>query len=186
MPCKTKQVKAFQIISGAKADGVKFIENNGVNGFSTFMTYYILSAYIKSGGEKSIEMIKKYFGGMISRGATTFWEDFDISWLNGSGRIDTLPSENQKDIHGDYGRFCYEGFRHSLCHGWSSGVLSFIIENIIGLKLIDGFKKISVEPNLCGLKHINATIPTPYGKLLIDIKGNEIKIKSPKNVIIYK
>ncbi len=184
MPCKTKQVKAFQIISGAKADGVKFIENNGVNGFSTFMTYYILSAYIKSGGEKSIEMIKKYFGGMISRGATTFWEDFDISWLNGSGRIDTLPSENQKDIHGDYGRFCYEGFRHSLCHGWSSGVLSFIIENIIGLKLIDGFKKISVEPNLCGLKHINATIPTPYGKLFIDIKKNELKIKSPKNIII--
>ena len=21
-----------------------------------------------------------------------------------------------KDIHGDYGEFCYKGFRHSLCH----------------------------------------------------------------------
>ena len=35
----------------------------------------------------------------------------------------------------DYGAFCYIGFRHSLCHGWASGVLAFIIERMLGSAL---------------------------------------------------
>ena len=68
---------------------------------------------------------------MLSRGATTFWEDFDVAWLEGSGRIDEFPEKGQKDIHGDFGAFCHIGFRHSLCHGWASGVLAFIIEQML-------------------------------------------------------
>ncbi len=101
----------------------------GARGMSTFMSYYILSAIASFDKERAIEIMKEYYGGMLSRGATSFWEDFDVDWLEGSGRIDELPSENEKDIHGDYGAFCYEGFRHSLCHGWSAGVIAFIKEN---------------------------------------------------------
>ena len=32
------------------------------------------------------------------------------------------------DFHGDFGAYCYEGFRHSLCHGWAAGVIQFIKE----------------------------------------------------------
>ena len=183
--CKTKQVKAFQVIAGAEKTQTiaNFLQKNGASGFSTFMTYYILSAYFECGGKNSLDLIKEYFGGMLSRGATTFWEDFDICWLKDSGRIDELPQKGQKDIHGDFGRFCYEGFRHSLCHGWSSGVFSFFIEKIVGLKLIDGFNKISVTPNLSGLKHIRVTLPTPYGKLSIDAKENDVKVKCPKGIL---
>ena len=98
-----------------------------------------------------------YYGAMLSRGATTFWEDFHMDWLDGSGRIDELPTEGQKDIHGDYGAFCYEGFRHSLCHGWASGVYALFVENIIGLKIENG--EISVNPNTMGIKSIKASIP---------------------------
>lgn len=31
--------------------------------------------------------------------------------------------------HDDFGAICYDGYRHSLCHGWSSGVIKFIKEN---------------------------------------------------------
>jgi hypothetical protein len=65
---------------------------------------------------------------MLDRGATTFWEDFHIEWLEGTGRIDELD-ETKKDIHGDCGAHCYVGFRHSLCHGWSAGVAKFIKEH---------------------------------------------------------
>ena len=96
-----------------------FLEKDGAAGFSTFMAYYILKADALAGGMNMISIIKEYFGAMLSRGATTFWEDFNMDWLVGSGRIDELPKEGEKDIHGDYGAFCYEGFRHSLCHGWA-------------------------------------------------------------------
>lgn len=58
---------------------------------------------------------------MLDMGATTFWEDFDMDWMENAARIDQIVPAGKKDIHGDYGAYCYRGFRHSLCHGWASG-----------------------------------------------------------------
>ncbi len=174
MPCEFKQTRAFQILAGRAADEEdKFLEKDGAKGFSTFMSYYILSADGRAEGKGMLSMIKEYFGAMLSRGATSFWEDFHMEWLAGSGRIDELPKEGQKDIHGDYGAFCYKGFRHSLCHGWASGVLAFIIEYMLGLKLADGGKTYEVTPHAMGLKELHAKIPVKDGWLIIDvINGN--------------
>ena len=65
---------------------------------------------------------------MLDKVATSFWEDFDMDWVQNSCRIDAKPKHGEKDIHGDFGKFCYNGFRHSLCHGWSAGVIKFIEE----------------------------------------------------------
>ena len=97
-------------------------------GFSTFMSYYILTAIASRDEQLAIELMKEYYGAMLDRGATTFWEDFHMEWLEGSGRIDELDP-TKKDIHGDHGAHCYVGFRHSLCHGWSAGVAKFIKEH---------------------------------------------------------
>lgn len=97
-------------------------------GFSTFMSYYILTAIASRDEALAIELMKEYYGGMLDSGATTFWEDFDMDWLNGSGRIDEIDP-TKKDMHGDNGAHCYEGYRHSLCHGWSTGVVKFIKEH---------------------------------------------------------
>ena len=99
------------------------------SGFSTFMSYYILSTIAAFDKEKAIDLLKEYYGAMLKKGATTFWEDFDISWVENSGTICAFPKKGQKDIHGDFGKYCYEGFRHSLCHGWSSGIIKFIKDN---------------------------------------------------------
>lgn len=105
----------------------KLIEGRA-KGFSTFMSYYVLTAIASRDRQLAIELMKEYYGAMLDRGATTFWEDFHMDWLEGSGRIDELDP-SKKDIHGDYGAHCYVGFRHSLCHGWSAGVAKFIKEN---------------------------------------------------------
>ena len=97
-------------------------------GFSTFMSYYVLTAIASRDEQLAIELMKEYYGAMLDRGATTFWEDFHMEWLEGSGRIDEADP-TKKDIHGDYGAHCYVGFRHSLCHGWSAGVAKFIKEH---------------------------------------------------------
>ena len=130
-------VKAAKQVIGLKymAKGeISVAEQNilitgGAKGMSTFMSYYILKTVAETSGVSIAEaMMKEYYGGMLSCGATTFWEDFNIDWLDDSGRIDELPKVGQKDIHGDYGAYCYKGFRHSLCHGWSAGVIRFIKE----------------------------------------------------------
>ena len=95
---------------------------------STFMSYYVLKAVASFDRETAIRMMKDYYGAMLDKGATTFFEDFDIAWAENSCRIDEFPKEGQRDIHGDFGAHCYIGFRHSLCHGWSAGVLQFIKE----------------------------------------------------------
>lgn len=178
LPCEFKQTRAFQILAGRVAeDDAKFLEKEGAEGYSTFMSYYILTADAMAKGKQMLPIIKEYFGAMLSRGATTFWEDFHMDWLDGSGRIDEFPKEGEKDIHGDYGDFCYIGFRHSLCHGWASGVLAFIYEYILGLKMTDGGTLYEVRPNPLGIEEIHAKIPTKTGWLEIEVVNGNVNIK---------
>lgn len=104
--------------------------SGGAKGMSTFMSYYILKAVASFDRDAAVRMMKEYYGAMLDVGATSFWEDFDIEWTRGSSRIDEPPRDGEKDIHGDYGAFCYVGFRHSLCHGWSAGVIGFMKEEL--------------------------------------------------------
>lgn len=109
---------------------IALLREQGENGLSTFMSYYILTAYAHYFGvEQATQILKTYYMGMLSRGATTFWEDFHLSWLEGSGRIDEMPRHGERDLHGDYGAFCYIGLRHSLCHAWSTGIIRYLAEN---------------------------------------------------------
>ena len=129
-PQLKKQVIALKYFAtGELTDGeyAKLIEG-GAKGFSTFMSYYLLSAIASRDEKLAIQLMKDYYGAMLDRGATTFWEDFHLEWLDGTGRIDELDA-TKKDIHGDCGAHCYVGFRHSLCHGWSAGVVKFIKEH---------------------------------------------------------
>jgi len=108
-------------------DKKKLVEG-GAYGMSTFMSYYILKAVASFDKDAAIAMMKEYYGAMLDMGATTFFEDFDMAWCENSAPITRLPKKNERDIHGDFGAYCYRGFRHSLCHGWSAGVIRFIIE----------------------------------------------------------
>lgn len=170
-----KQVRAFQILAGRREPGdMEFLEKGGAEGMSTFMSYYILKADTLAGGTRQIEMIKQYYGAMLSRGATSFWEDFHMSWLEGSGRIDEFPAEGQKDIHGDYGAFCYQQLRHSLCHGWSSGVLAFLYEYLLGVKMLPG-GNYAVEPTAMGTAKAEGVVPVPGGMLKVVVQNGTVK-----------
>lgn len=179
-----KPVRAFQVIAGrdrGPADAA-MLQKDDAKGFSTFMAYYILKAIAVSGGENSLKILKTYYGGMLSRGATSFWEDFDMEWLENSGRVDEFPKEGQNDIHGDYGKYCYTKFRHSLCHGWASGVFAFVVEYILGIQIQDGGKTVVCNPHLMGLTDIDASIPLNTGLLKVSIHGENVKIETTEGV----
>ena len=125
-----KQVVALKYFALGEISDQEYqiLISGGAKGMSTFMSYYILKAIAAKDIDLAISIMKEYYGAMLSLGATTFFEDFNIEWLENASRIDKMPKKGQEDIHGDRGDYCYKGFRHSLCHGWSSAVIKFIEE----------------------------------------------------------
>lgn len=170
----------------------EFILEGGAKGMSTFMSYYILTVAAKGSVAGALDMLKEYYGGMLNMGATTFWEDFDISWLDNAAPINEIIPEGKSDIHGDNGAFCYKGLRHSLCHGWSSGPTAFLTEKVLGINVTKaGCKEITISPDLGGLSWAKGTFPTPLGIVSIshrrlDDGTIETTIDAPEGVTIIK
>nr|WP_198664882.1 alpha-L-rhamnosidase C-terminal domain-containing protein [Lewinella sp. IMCC34191] len=68
------------------------------------------------------------------------------------------------DIHGDFGDYCYASYRHSLCHGWSSGVTAWLSQRVLGVQIVEpGCTALRIEPHLGGLEWVEGTYPTPHG-----------------------
>jgi len=191
-----KQAAALMALSGlapAKKMNDEFLSVGGVKNFSTFFGYYMLQAKAKAGDyQGSLDAIREYWGAMLKLGATTFWEDFNMDWLPNASRIDELPRQGEKDIHGDYGAYCYIGFRHSFCHGWASGPTPWLTEHVLGISVVaPGCKIIKVSPHLGDLKFAEGTFPTPYGLVKVKhtkLANGQIKsdISAPKEVKIIR
>ena len=187
-----KQVVAFGYLAGQidKETAAKLLLEGGAKGLCTYHAYFILRAIAESVSVKAaVDILKEYYGGMLSRGATTFWEDFDVEWLKGSGRIDEITPIGLKDLHGDFGNYCYKGFRHSLCHGWSCGPVQFLTEYVMGIRVLEaGYRRVMVMPNLVDINSLQAKVPTPYGPLTINainVNGRtEVRVEGPQQVCI--
>ena len=171
--CDSKQANALAVWAGifdTKFVNEESLSVGGAEGMSAFMGYYILRARAEAGDiAGALDVIRDYWGGMLQLGATTFWEDFDVNWLENAAPIDRLPAKTEVDVHGTYGKHCYQGFRHSLCHGWSSGPTSWLTRYILGVEVLEpGCRKIRIQPNLSNLQWVRGTYPTPEGVVEIE------------------
>ena len=157
---------------------------------STFQSYYILKAVVQTEGiVTALDMLREYYGAMLNVGATTFWEDFDLDWMREGATIENICKDGEYDIHGDNGRYCYKGFRHSLCHGWSSAPAAFLAEEILGCHIVKpGCRHLKVTPQLGNLEWAEGSYPTPYGKVLISAKKENgqvtVSVKAPDEVCV--
>jgi len=183
-----KQCEAFLVYAGLKPAGEAhaFLTKGGANGFSTFMSYYLLCAIADGGGAaEAVSLMKEYYGAMLDLGATTFWEDFDLKWKEGSAPLDRLPQEGEHDIHGDFGKHCYVGFRHSFCHGWSCGPIAFLMRRIGGIEILEpGCKKVRIRPEAAGFRFYELTYPTPYGPIRISLRDGKTTVSVPEGVTL--
>lgn len=170
-----KQVAAMLSLAGwqDKQFAADEILRQGAKGWSTFMSYFLLKAAAACDMTTTLHTLREYYGGMLTMGATTFWEDFNVDWMRGAAPIDCLPEEGKSDIHGDNGAFCYKGYRHSLCHGWSSGPTAFLAEEVLGIQIAEiGCKKVTISPNLGDLEWAEGTYPLPQGILSVSHHKN--------------
>ena len=195
-PNGLKQAASLMAIAGLM-DPAKacrdYVSVGGPKGFSTFYGYYMLEALAMDGRyEEAMDIISQYWGGMLDMGATTFWEDFDLEWTRNAGRIDDFVPEGKKDIHGDFGAYCYPGFRHSFCHGWASGPTAWMSTHVLGVEILEaGCKRVRITPHLGRLQWAEGTFPTPYGQISIRHERRadgsvKSSIKAPKGVKVVK
>ena len=175
-PRNSKQAAAILSLAGllGKGTAADLIARDGAKDFSTFFGYYLLRAETEGGRlDAALDAIREYWGGMLSLGATTFWEDFDLAWTEGGAAPITDPvPEGANDIHGDHGDHCYRGFRHSLCHGWSSGPCPFLSEYVLGVRCVshDVYR---IAPDLGGLSFAKGTVPTRRGVITVSVTAGK-------------
>ena len=176
----------------AKKANEEVIKVEGARGFSTFYGYYMLQAMAKAGDYAgAMKFISEFWGAMIDLGATTFWEDFHTDWLKEDvAPITDLVPAGKKDIHGDFGAYCYKGLRHSLCHGWASGPTAWLSQHVLGVEIVEpGYKVVRINPNLGNLEWVEGAVPTPYGDIKIshrkDADGKVVsKVDAPSGVTV--
>jgi hypothetical protein len=189
----SKQANSMYILAGIRSEWDIEISQNfaSSDGISTWYAYYYLLALAKTNYHRAaLDLIKRYWGGMLNLGATTFWEHFEEGWLENAARIDELPKANQVDVHKTYGEHCYIGLRHSLCHGWAAGPTAWLSKHVLGIKpLSPGCKKIMISPWLGNLDYVRGGFPLPDGEVInVEIckkDGNDecvINYDAPPNV----
>ena len=130
-----KQAVALQVLAGQKdafQANKNILSKDPLKELSTFYGYYVLKARGMAGDLQScVEMIKDYWGGMLNLGATTFWESFDMDWLENAGRIDEL-NPDKVDVHKTYGEHCYKSYRHSFMSCLGSWTDSMVVRISFG------------------------------------------------------
>ena len=118
--------------------------------------------------KQAFTFIRYYWGAMIRRGATTFWERFSPTW----------PTRHFHKA---------AGYGTSLCHGWSAGVTSWLSECVLGVQpQTGGFAQASIVPHLGTLRWIRGRVPTPRGNIVLSVTrdhgAESMKIKLPPGV----
>ena len=137
---------------------------------SPYYGYFVLSVMGKLGeNQDALNLLQNYWGNMLSRGATTWWEVFDPSW--------------PRDFSWVIDRMNYI----SLSHGWSSGPTSFLTEHILGVRPnAPGYSDVIIQPNLCNLEWVEGNVPTPHGVIYVRAYRQKsqliVKVKLPAGI----
>ena len=185
-PNGNKQMGALLVFAGEK-DAARMNEEllamDPLKGLSTFLCYYVMRARAEANDMRgTLNLIRRYYGGMLDLGATTFFEDFDLEWTKGAKPLDSLLAPGEYDVHGDTGGHCYRGYRHSLCHGWSAGVVPFLSEYVLGVRFAAaGCRKVEIRPDLGDLAWAEGSVPTPQGVLNVRVWREKGEVKAEHN-----
>ena len=149
-----------------------------------YYNYYVICALGRLGHTReALNFIRRYWGGMLREGATTFWEVY-----NETPR--PVPSTRPVSRPGIASGILPAGltmYRNSLCHGWSAGVTDFLTTYILGIRPTSGgFATTAITPHLGNLRWVAGRIPTPHGAIVLrasqDSNGEDVTVHLPTGV----
>lgn len=112
--------------------------------------------------QEGVNLIRRYWGAMMNRGATTLWEKFDPGFPDMKTVLDDMPYI-------------------SLAHGWSSGPTSFLSEQVLGVRPTGaGMSSVDIAPFLGDLQWAQGSVPTPRGNIFVRAE----KVGANQNVTV--
>ena len=154
----------FGYLDSAQREEVKqhVMLNDSIQRITTpYMQFYELEALCAMGRQKQVlQRIKTYWGGMLSLGATSFWEKYD-------------SAEKGVQQYAMYGR----PFGKSLCHAWGASPLYLLGKYYLGVQpLSPGYTSYAVEPVLGGLQWMEGEVPTPHGNIKLSCNRRRIRV----------
>ena len=141
------------------------LENETVPAITTpYFKFFELDAFGKLGRLDIVwQTIHSYWGGMLERGAVTFWELFD-------------PSETGADQYAMYG----DPFGKSLCHAWGASPIYLLGKYFLGVRpTAPGYETFEVKPRTEYFQELDCLVPAgektvhivlENGKLSVDIR----------------
>jgi hypothetical protein len=127
----------------------------------TFFQHIILEVLIRAGRrEQAVHLVTSYWGGMIARGATTWWETFDES---------TDVCATPSTYLGNTPTYLREGIPVSHCHGWGASPGYVIPQLLTGIDLSSisqGY--VILHPPVRLVDWVDAEIPTKWGNIRVN------------------
>ncbi|GGD84557.1 alpha-L-rhamnosidase-related protein [Paenibacillus nasutitermitis] len=144
-----------------------------------FFQHIVLEVLSGAGhSSEGLRLIESFWGDMLSRGATTWWETFDQA-----SPVSTIPSTYQ----GNTPTYLWEGVPVSLCHAWSASPAYMLPRIMMGIDLADlGSGYIQAHPPLAEADWAEAEYPTPLGPIRVrwEKEGDELSgwLEAPEGI----
>lgn len=115
---------------------------------SPYFLYYSFRALTSLGEYDAIlKVMEREYGFMLQCGTKTCWETFYTPGMS--------------------------YWTRSICHGWGASPAVYLLTDICGIKPVKpGFEEFVFQPNLGSLTRVKCEVPTPYGKIRVEIDKN--------------
>lgn len=108
--------------------------------------------------QEGIEIMREYWGGMLDRGATTWWETFDLSLP-----LPTFPSP----YLGHTPTYLMDSIPVSLSHGWGASPTYILSRELLGVDVTElgqGIVKLRPKKS-AGIDWVRGIVPTRLGDI---------------------
>lgn len=164
----SRQANIFAILYGfcTKTHAMEIcrhvLENDAVPAITTpyFKFYELLALSSLKGPEEAQRMLLSYWAGMLKRGATTVWEEFD-------------PKVSGMAQYSMYG----SAFGKSLCHAWGAGPIALLGRFCAGILPTSlGCETFTVAPNPGLYSHFKATFPLRNGTVKVSYRNGKVRV----------
>lgn len=128
-----------------------------------YMRFYELESLCALGEHKRVlKEMRRYWGGMLGEGATSFWETYDPN--------EKYPERLSMYDH-PYGK--------SLCHAWGASPIYLLGKYYLGIRPIKpGYEEWEAMPHLGDLKWMKGDVPTPNGLIHLEMTTKEITVQA--------
>lgn len=131
-----------------------------------YFKFFEQDALCKLGEQHRVyQVLLDYWGGMLDRGAVTFWEEFD-------------PTQHGKEMYAMYG----DSYGKSLCHAWGASPIYLLGRHFVGLRPTSpGYQTFEIKPELAEFKQLQTVLPVKNGTVTVAKNANQLSVTATRD-----